>query len=277
MWRFALANVALTRLYTVLPLALLAYGVGIAAGGRSAHVLASAAAIAAAVAGGYAYNDLRDQQLDRCNRPGRPLVSGRLSERYVRYLIAGLWGVSALLAIFTLSWRTMAFTFLLIASSCLYSDALKYVPGVKNLFVGAWCGALPWGASLDAVHVATALPAIAIVAMFILQKELLADAYDLDGDVAAGLRTIPAIYGRRVTLAIVALLNVVSWILLRVLEADGVIVHLAVAAEGVATLNVLAVVAVLCRINSFTLRAYLELQKIFLIGGCLGLFALLGR
>jgi hypothetical protein len=48
-----------------------------------------------------------------------------------------------------------------------------------------WCGLLPWGAALDVVKAEAALPTMATVALFVMQKEMFADIYDLEGDVAA--------------------------------------------------------------------------------------------
>lgn len=271
------AHAAILRLYSVIPLALLSCGIGLGVDAPRGHVLAASAAMALAVAGGYAFNDLRDQRCDRQNRPRRPLVSGRLSERHVRNLAAALFGGALLFALATRSWRTIAFVALLIVSAWLYSAWIKFVPGLKNVFVGAWCGLLPWSASLDAVGIATALPAVAIVALFILQKELIADVYDLDGDLAAGVSTIPAIVGRRSSVALVALLNAGSWMLVRAADTVPVLAYLPAAGAAVAMVNVLALLAVSCRITPLTLRAFLEMQKLFLIGGCIALFAALIR
>jgi geranylgeranylglycerol-phosphate geranylgeranyltransferase len=276
-WERVLASVAITRLYTVIPLALLAYGVAVAATVRESDAFAAAAAIASAVAGGYAYNDLRDQRLDRLNRPRRPPISGGISEQYARRLTAGLFAAALLLAASTRSWRTMLFVVLLIASAAAYSDHLKFVPALKNAFVGAWCGLLPWGAAWEEIDPATALPAIAIIGTFILQKEILADVYDLEGDAAAGVKTIPGAIGRRGALALVAVLNALLWLLADGVAGVPILIPLPTAAATVAAVNVLTLLLVLLRPTPRTIRAELELQKFFLIGGCLGLFVLLAR
>lgn len=275
--RSLLTYSALTRLYTVLPISLLSYGVGIATGVPEAHVIAAAAAIACALAGGYAYNDLRDQFSDRLNRPARPLVSAQLSDRQVRRFLTASFVAALLLAIATSSRMTLAFIVLLLLCSMLYSDAIKQIVGLKNVFVGIWSGLLPWGAALDHVTAATMLPAVAIVALFVTQKELVADIYDRDGDAAGGLRTIPVVIGPRGALAVVAALNVLSWLVVRSTNTVPVLLHLAWAAQVVAGVNALAVSIVLFRITAATVRAYLELQKVFMIGGCLALFAMIAR
>jgi len=275
--RLLWAYLALTRLYTVLPLALLSYGIGTAIGVPKTHVIAATVAIVCALAGGYAYNDLRDQRRDRVNRPARPLVSGRLSDRQVKRFLAVSFGAAVLLAISTASLMTMAFIDLLIVCSLLYSDVIKHVAGLKNVFVGAWCGLLPWGASLDHVTAATILPAMAIVALFVTQKELVADVYDRDGDAAAGVATIPVIMGPRIALALVMALNVLSWMLVRSAITLPAFLHLAWAAEVAASVNALSLCIVFFWITATTVRAYLELQKVFMIGGCIGLFAMIAR
>src|SRR5437867_10744183 len=98
-----LAYLALTRLYTVVPLALLSYGIGIARGVSRGHVIAAAAAIACALAGGYAYNDLRDQVTDELNRSSKALVSGHLTKSVVQRSIALQLGAAEHLAISTAS------------------------------------------------------------------------------------------------------------------------------------------------------------------------------
>jgi geranylgeranylglycerol-phosphate geranylgeranyltransferase len=267
-----LAHVALLRLYSVLPLVLLSCGIGAALGVAPLHLAAAATAITCALAGGYAYNDLRDQQLDRLNRPRRPLVSGVLPEPYVRRMVLVLYGNALLFAAATASLRTIAFVVLLTGSACLYSDAIKHTPGLKNVFVGIWCGLLPWGTALDRTTVAM-WPAVLLVMLFITQKELLADVYDRPGDAAAGVRTIPVLCGPRAGLALVAMLNAVLWVVARGAADVPVLVHLPRAGEVVPVVNLVALAAVFYRMT--LVRACLEVQKAFMIGGCLALFAAL--
>jgi len=269
--RFVLAYVAVLRLYSVIPLALLAYAIGAAAGGPRGHLLAAVIAITCGLAGGYAYNDLRDRQCDRVNRPARPLVSGRLSVPRVHGLVVVLFSAAVIAAAVTGSSRTLVFAVLLVVSACAYSDVIKYIPAVKNVFVGVWCGVLPWGAALDTITLA-ALPSIALIMLFITQKELLADVYDRAGDAVAGVHTLPVIFGARASLVVVAAVNAGSWVVARTIDAP-LLGHLPAAAGFAAAVNVIALLVVFWK--PIAARAFLELQKIFMIGGCLSLFAAL--
>ena len=272
-----LAYVALTRPYTVLPLALLAYGIGVATQGPSARLVVATAALAFALGGAFAYNDLRDQACDRVNRPARPLVSGRVSGRDVRRLVALSFGASLALAAATASPATVGFVLALALSALLYSDAIKGITGLKNVFVGAWCGLLPWGASLEGVRPSTMLPAVVLVALFATQKELVADVYDREGDAAAGVRTIPVLAGPRVGLALVAALAALLGVVAFSIDPTPPLEGIALAARAVAVLDVAAALCVLAFPTRRAVRAYLELQKAILIGGCLGLFLALAR
>lgn len=262
-----MSYVALARLQTVAALALLAYGIGMTAGVPPLQLLAGTLAIACAVAGGHAFNDLRDRDCDRLNRPTRPLVSGRLTERQARRFIALMFGAALLFAITTRSVVTMVFIALVILAAVLYSIAIKPVTGLKNLFVGGWCGVLPWGASLEYAEPMTVVLAAAIVALFITQKELAADVNDRDGDAASGIRTIPVVAGPRVGLVLVAVLNVALFVVALAAPAE-VLAQLRVAAQLAAIVNVIA-------LWMAGPRAYLTLQKVLLIGGCIGVFAML--
>jgi 4-hydroxybenzoate polyprenyltransferase len=268
-WRRAFAAYAqLVRLESAVGPALLAYGVGTGMGSARGAALAAAVAVALALAGGHAYNDLRDQRLDRINRPSRPLVSGRIPEAYARRLVAILFAGALLAAAGSRSPRTFLFILLLLVSSCVYSDLLKPLPGVKNAFVGLWCGVMPWAAALDFIGAAV-LPGIALVALFITQKELVADVRDLAGDAAAGVRTIPLLLGARAALALAVALNVaLAWLAYSAGEIP-LLVHLPRVMMVVAAANVLALL-LLRRAG-----AYVLLQKALVLGGCVGLFAAL--
>jgi 4-hydroxybenzoate polyprenyltransferase len=237
----------------------------------------AAAALVFALAGAFAYNDLRDQACDRLNRPARPLVSGRVSARGVRRLVALSFGASLALAAATMSPATVAFVVALALSALLYSDGIKRLTGVKNVFVGAWCGLLPWAAALDGVRASTMLPAVVLVALFATQKEVVADVYDREGDAAAGVRTIPVLAGPRAGLALVAALCALLGAVAFTIDPRPPLAGLALAARGAAVLDVAFALGVLAFPTRRAVRAYLELQKAILVGGCIGLFLALAR
>ncbi|MCK4272766.1 geranylgeranylglycerol-phosphate geranylgeranyltransferase [bacterium] len=144
--------------------------------------------------GANAINDVFDVQIDRVNKPGRPLPSGRLTRSQatafsVMLMVLGvaispalgLWGL--LIAILVV--------LLLVA----YSAWLKRMPLWGNLAV-----ALAAGLAFLYGGIATGRPGPALVPacfafLFHLGREILKDAQDEVGDRAAGARTLPAVVG----------------------------------------------------------------------------------
>jgi 4-hydroxybenzoate polyprenyltransferase len=76
-------------------------------------------------AAGIALNDLFDIELDRAERPGRPLPSGRVSTRTAAVLAVGLLGLGLALAGISGSWASVAVAALLVACVVAYDAALR--------------------------------------------------------------------------------------------------------------------------------------------------------
>ena len=175
------------------------------------------------------------------------------------------------------SLTAFAFIALLIASATWYSYAIKGIIGFKNVFVGLWSGLLPWAAVLDHVIPAAVVPAVVIVALFVTQKELVADIHDRIGDASAGVRTIPVVMGTRAALGFAGAINLLSCLVATLSDPAPVLVHLARAGQIVAIVNIAGVCLLLIERSPVAVRGFLELQKVFMIGGCLALFLLIVR
>lgn len=174
-----------------------------AAGGRSPD-LALGLAIAAGTlvaAAGNVINDYFDFEIDRINKPRRPIPSGRMTRRES-------WRYSWLLSAVALGLAAGAGrrTFVCVAlwTACLYaySACLKTRFLLGNLMVsavsssgfllGAWLGGHPAAAAVPAL---LAFP-------FILGREIVKDVEDLPGDRACGARTLARRLGARRALAV---------------------------------------------------------------------------
>ncbi|OPX66188.1 MAG: Digeranylgeranylglyceryl phosphate synthase [Methanoregulaceae archaeon PtaB.Bin056] len=141
---------------------------------------------------GNAINDYFDVEIDRINRPDRPIPSGAASAK-------GVFVYSSILFIagITLSLLTNPFCIAIaVANSLLliwYAASLKRTPGAGNaaisyltasifLFGGAYAGP-------EGLLVVTPLALITFFAM--LAREIWKDAEDLEGDRAQGADTLP--------------------------------------------------------------------------------------
>ncbi|MEI7856209.1 MAG: geranylgeranylglycerol-phosphate geranylgeranyltransferase [Methanomicrobiales archaeon] len=151
-------------------------------------------------AAGNVINDYFDADIDRINRPERPIPSGTVTPVAARFFAFTLFLAGILVALFT---PFLCLVFVLVNSVILvlYAARLKSMPVVGNaavaylaasifLFGGAFAG---W----DALILMTPLAAITFLATMV--REILKDAEDVVGDAAGGADTLPIRIGIRPT------------------------------------------------------------------------------
>ncbi len=219
--RTAVAGLRLTR-----PLNCAIAAVTVAVGALTSGVwqmslalLMATASAAAITAAGNVYNDLKDLDIDRINRPDRSLPSGKISGTIATFQALGLAIVGL-----TLAWRlgpvpgwlATGVTVGLVA----YSSCLKRTGLGGNLLVSA-LGALafPYGAIAMGNWGRSWIPA-GYAFLFHLGREIIKDVEDAAGDQAFRSRSLPLVLGCRrasfVAAAIYLFLGVVTpmpWIL----------------------------------------------------------------
>jgi geranylgeranylglycerol-phosphate geranylgeranyltransferase len=158
------------------------------------RILAAAISAGLIAAGGNAYNDYCDRDLDRLQKPERPLPSGRVQPGAAKIVatvccVLGLvigWILSPLMFIVA----TLAALLLVI-----YSRFLKGKPLWGNIAVAFVAGlAFIYGGAAVGNPVA-ALWAAWLAFLFHLSREIIKDLEDVPGDSAAGAMTLPVRYG----------------------------------------------------------------------------------
>jgi 4-hydroxybenzoate polyprenyltransferase len=151
-----------------------------------------------------ALNQIYDLEIDRVNKPNRPLPSGRLSP-------AGAWifAAAAYAAALALAWfvapggRHECFWIALVAAAM---TVLYSVPPVRTKRLGVWANvtiAIPRGVLLKVAGwsaVKTVFGAEpwfigAIFGLFLLGASTTKDFADMEGDARGGCRTLPIVYG----------------------------------------------------------------------------------
>ena len=157
---------------------------------------AAVAATAFATAAGNAVNDYFDRDVDRINRPSRPIPRGAVSPRGA-LAFSGVLFVGAVVAAATLPPLAIAIAVTNLAALIAYTRLFKGLPGVGNVVVGYLTGsALLFGAAaVGEPERALVLAALAGVAT--LTREVVKDVEDLAGDREEGLRTLPIVVGER--------------------------------------------------------------------------------
>ena len=168
-----------------------------ALGGEPGRRLLVAAASAVLIGGAAnALNDLFDLEIDRINRPGRPLPSGRVTPGWAK----GIWigGSAAGLGLgMALSAAHAAVAFFSIAALYAYNARLKRAGFAGNVLVAFILGLVLvyGGRAVGAPE--PALVGAAFAFLTTLAREIVKDIEDAEGDAQAGARTLPLVYGRR--------------------------------------------------------------------------------
>ena len=144
---------------------------------------------------GNAFNDLMDIDVDRINRPLRPLPSGRLSPNAARMesLLLALAGCA--FAFWLSPWHG-AIALVVVALLAVYSISLKHSLLWGNVLV-AFVGAIafPYGALAVGDIGRSWIPAL-FAFLFHLGREIVKDIEDVAGDQIRGERTLPLCWGR---------------------------------------------------------------------------------
>ena len=144
---------------------------------------------------GNAFNDLMDIDVDRINRPLRPLPAGRLSPSAARMqsLLLALAGCA--LAFWLSPWHGVI-ALVVVALLAVYSISLKHSLLWGNVLV-AFVGAIafPYGALVVGDIGRSWIPALFAV-LFHLGREIVKDIEDVAGDQIRGERTLPLCWGR---------------------------------------------------------------------------------
>ena len=266
------ARLALTRPLNCF-IAAVSVAIGAVTSGLSAAVWpVAAAALSAALitAAGNAYNDVTDLEIDRVNRPGRPLPSGRLQP-------SGALRLSALLAVVgvALAWSvgplTAAIAIVVVVGLTTYSAVLKTRPAWGTLMVSSLAAAaFPFGAAAAGSWGRWWIPA-GFAFLFHLGREIVKDVEDMTGDRAMGARTLAISLGapRAATLAATVYLLLVAATIVPWLHGIYGWAYLA----PVALLDLLVVI-VIARLVRAPERNGQDLSKALTGGMALGLLAI---
>lgn len=151
-------------------------------------------------AAGNVVNDWYDVEIDAINRPDRPLPSGAVSMATAR-----LMAILLFLAGIGFSMLTNSLCLIIaVANSVilvLYAAWLKRVAFIGNMTVSYLSASifLFGGALGGMVGMIRILPIVVITFLAMISRELLKASEDLEGDMAAGARTLPVLIGVRKT------------------------------------------------------------------------------
>ena len=183
--------------------------VGAAVGGLDSPEKALLAVVAGMLVagGGNAINDYFDREIDRVNKPGRPLPLASTTPTAALVLglglLAGGWGASAWLGV-----RAFVLVSVWLVLLTAYSARLKRMGAVGNLTVSAVSASAFLLGGLVAQAPALSLIPAGFAFLFHLGREIIKDTQDLPGDAGAGVRSLAFRYGKNRALRMAAVVFV---------------------------------------------------------------------
>jgi len=167
-------------------------------------------------AGTYVMNDLVDADLDRVNGKKRPIPSGLVSKRQAWTFVALSFGAAVLFTLATFSPISMVIVMLMLGIGVTYS--LPPVVLMKRFIVKTasiaffyilcallgMTSALNLDSAMDNPAFITSV--LLTLALMVFISSTLNDMGDVDGDRAAGRRTIPIVVGKQNTIKLTMVL-----------------------------------------------------------------------
>lgn len=157
-------------------------------------------------AGNNALNQIYDLEIDRVNKPKRPLTSGRLTMREAWTFTWITYAIALILAwLVAPDGRHECFWLVFVAVICTY---IYSVPPLRTKKRGIWANvtiAIPRGVLLKVAGWSSVKTIVgfepwyigAIFGLFLLGASTTKDFADMEGDARGGCRTLPIIYGVR--------------------------------------------------------------------------------
>lgn len=166
-------------------------------------------------AGANAHNDACDVEIDRINRPDRPVPSGRLSPQQAKRFGYGLM-VGGIAANLLLPFACLIIAVATVLVLYLYNVYLKRTPFWGNLTVSLVTAAalIYTGAAVQNLS-PVLLPALFAFCIH-LAREVVKDMEDIEGDRQRGAKTFPVCYGLKkstvlYTVIILMLIGITGW------------------------------------------------------------------
>jgi geranylgeranylglycerol-phosphate geranylgeranyltransferase len=155
-------------------------------------------------AGANAINDFFDLEIDRINRPDRPLPRGVITKRNA----VMMWLLTSLAAIFLNLVLPLAALIVVVLSIILlfiYSAALKRTVLAGNIVVAGMTGMAFLYAAIVAERPLRGLMPAGFAFLANFSREIIKDIEDMEGDRQLGAVTLPIVYGVRTSLLVVSI------------------------------------------------------------------------
>lgn len=159
------------------------------------------------MASGNIINDIYDIEIDRVNKPFRPLPSGKISVKKAYLLYFVFIAVSVLISSI-LNEIAIAIVLISILILFFYSKYLKRVPLVGNITVAFLTGLVFIFGGVVVENASAAIVPAVFAFLINLIREIVKDMEDADGDTKAGVITYPVKFGFQKSKILILILTI---------------------------------------------------------------------
>ncbi|MBC7188440.1 MAG: geranylgeranylglycerol-phosphate geranylgeranyltransferase [Calditrichaeota bacterium] len=237
------------------------------------HVLIACASGSLVAAGANAINDYFDLEIDRRNKPYRPLPAGKITRRQAQVFALALLLLGSVLG------AAIGPVPLLVATSTatllyVYSWRLKRTVLWGNLVVSAATALAFIYGGLAVGRPAAALIPAGFALLFHLGREIIKDVEDMHGDRLEGAMTLPIRHGRRTALMVATAVYALVVVVTPLPYLGGVydLPYLLVVVAGVDTVVAYVVVQMWRQPDPSTLHRLSELLKADMFVGLVAIY-----
>ncbi len=197
MFKKLLATIEISRPHNMTAAAACVFaGYYLAGGGYWRGALGPATAAGLVAGCGNLINDYYDTDIDMINKPGRPLPSKRLGASYVLKLYILCTALITLIGFLLLDLKLWVFAVAWEMGLFIYAHSAKRLPLAGNLIVATVASSAFFLGAFAAGNVAAAWFPFSFAFLFIMGREQVKGAEDLEGDEVSGARTLAVIFGR---------------------------------------------------------------------------------
>ncbi|MFC0780843.1 geranylgeranylglycerol-phosphate geranylgeranyltransferase [Flavobacterium sp. HJSW_4] len=179
-------------------------------------------ASAVTIASGYIINNFYDSQKDLINRPNKSMLDRLVSQKTKLNVYFGLNFLAVLMA-GIVSWRAFLFFSVYIFMIWFYSHKIKKYPIIGNL-MSALLAVTPFFAILlyfynkisfeeienHMSHFVVISAHAVFLFLLLLVREMIKDLENLKGDLVTDYRTIPVLYGEKISKQIITALTILT-------------------------------------------------------------------
>ena len=166
------------------------------------------------------FNDLYDINLDKINNPSRPLITGEIT-KLEAYSISLLFLLLIFFNEINLSNKLQEFTNIILFGISIYTPILKNITFIKNIFCATIVSlSILYSAlavnpdvynwiinnSIENINYQILLATMRYIFLGSLNNELLLDICDVEGDKLNNVKTLPVLFGKNITFAVIILI-----------------------------------------------------------------------